>query len=235
MKLELLRIEPDTVLADFPSLKCTVEVLESGCSSPSMTYANSDVLYLFLSGEARVSAPFVDVDGQCEEVDSIGQMYVPEGTTHQLENVGNNDLLVIRALMPNDITEVERLSAGQRPLHILSSNPADGDAIRAPSTPHLRGGLLEFPPNSDCAYHSHDGADEIFCFLSGQGEFTQEGEVVKVQPGDVLVTPAEHKHKICAFDRPLLMWLAVGPNREPTHTFYENRGDGTWERTTPRR
>ena len=54
-----------------------------------------------------------------------------------------------------------------------------------------------------------------------------------VEPGDVVVTPAERKHKLRSFDDPLVMLLTVTPNQVPSHTFYQQLADGRWERTTP--
>ena len=70
-------------------------------------------------------------------------------------------------------------------------------------------------------------------FFLGHGEVDEEGEVVHVRPGDVVVTLAERKHKLRSFDDPLVMWLTVTPNQVPSHTFYQQLDDGSWKRTTP--
>lgn len=92
MSLELFRLEPYAVLADLPSLKCRVEQLEAGTSGLSVTYAHSDVLSMFLAGEARVHAPLAGANGQIETVGSPGQVYIPEGTAHRVEAAGREPL-----------------------------------------------------------------------------------------------------------------------------------------------
>ena len=73
-----------------------------------------------------------------------------------------------------------------------------------------------------------------FFFREGQCRITVEGEVEDVGVGDIVVVPAEHKHKLRSGPDPLLMWLTVTPNLKPSHTFYEEQPDGSWKRVTPR-
>ncbi|MDP6667644.1 MAG: hypothetical protein QF357_09645, partial [Dehalococcoidia bacterium] len=57
----------------------------------------------------------------------------------------------------------------------------------------------------------------------------------RFSPGEVLYVPAEQKHELANVGEGRLeVWLTVTPNVTPTHTFYEERADGTWERITPR-
>jgi mannose-6-phosphate isomerase-like protein (cupin superfamily) len=78
----------------------------------------------------------------------------------------------------------------------------------------------------ECEVHSHQDAAEVFLFLAGQCEITVESETRVVSAGCTVYVGPDEKHKLKVFgDEPLLMFLAVMPNHQPTHTFY--RPDGT--------
>lgn len=47
-------------------------------------------------------------------------------------------------------------------------------------------------------YHSHEHRDEVWTIISGTGRVVVDGEVRKVQPGDVVSIPAGQKHSIIA-------------------------------------
>jgi len=50
------------------------------------------------------------------------------------------------------------------------------------------------PPGSSVGIHGHDGNDEIYLIVSGEGTATLDGERYAVGAGDVLVTPSGHSH-----------------------------------------
>jgi len=45
-------------------------------------------------------------------------------------------------------------------------------------------------------YHQHVGEREIFYFLSGYGTVKDDEEIMKIGPGDVMVTPDQGYHSI---------------------------------------
>lgn len=227
--MQFLTPQPGTVIADLPTIKCMIAECKSGQECSAHNYLASDKAYLFLSGKGEIVAMHGE---QVERFTAPIQAYVPAGTSYTLKNSGTQPLKFIWALAPNKLPEMQPLPerSVQSPVVILGTKNGE----RFPKSDKIRGGMLEFSPGVECAYHSHDGADEVFVFLSGHGKVTEEGEVVRVGPGDVVVTPTEHKHKIKSFDDPLIMWLTVTPNGEPSHTHYTQLPDGTWERITPR-
>ena len=111
---------------------------------------------------------------------------------------------------------------------VHSIEAAEGNVI---ATPRMRGGTHRWPPGWVAQAHSHDGADEVFAFLSGTCEITVEGEARVVTAGEFVFVPAEARHTLKNIgDDDLVVFLVVAPNHEPTHTFYDAAG----QRTTPK-
>lgn len=105
---------------------------------------------------------------------------------------------------------------------------AEGNVIM---TGQMRGGAHRWPPGWSAQWHSHDGADEVFAFLQGTCEISVENETRVVRAGEFVFVPAEARHTLRNIgDDDLLVFLVVAPHRQPTHTFYNERG----ERITPR-
>lgn len=53
-------------------------------------------------------------------------------------------------------------------------------------------------PGSVFDWHIHQDTDEVFIVLKGYGKYYCEEETTNYKEGDVLVTPANLKHKIAA-------------------------------------
>jgi mannose-6-phosphate isomerase-like protein (cupin superfamily) len=222
----LLTPRSGEVIADYPTVRCVMEEWPPGREGPVQTYPEADVIYFFLSGEGKFSVPLAREEKE-HSFAARALAYVPPGTAHGLENRGTAPLRFVRAVAPNSpASAAPSGGAAQEPVLVLPVPSEEG----IPRTDKQRGGILVFKPDFECEYHSHDGADEVFFFYSGEGEVTVEGQVMRVGPGDVVLAPAEHKHKIRAFGEPLAMWLIVAPNRVPSHTFYTQLPDGTWQR-----
>jgi quercetin dioxygenase-like cupin family protein len=74
--------------------------------------------------------------------------------------------------------------------------------------------------------HSHDLGGETFLVMDGQIEFTIEDEHVVCTPGQLVYVPPRTRHAVRAVgERPGAIFLSVTPHVEPTHTFYDDRGD----------
>ena len=74
--------------------------------------------------------------------------------------------------------------------------------------------------------HSHDLGAETFLVLEGQIEFNLEDESVVCQPGQLIVVPPRTRHAVRAVgEQPGAIYLSVAPHVEPTHTFYDDRGE----------
>lgn len=54
--------------------------------------------------------------------------------------------------------------------------------------------IITMNPGEEVGYHQHLGEKEVFYILSGQGEINDNGNVVQVSEGDVVVTPLDGSH-----------------------------------------
>ena len=52
------------------------------------------------------------------------------------------------------------------------------------------------PPKSAVPYHKHEGNGEVYYFLTGEGEYSDNGVVRTVKPGDVTWTPDGSSHGV---------------------------------------
>ncbi len=222
--------KPGEVLADFPSVRTVMEELAPGRSEPLQVYPDTDLICFVVQGQGRVRAPQARAD-QEQPFAAPCQVYAPPGTAFQLQNTGSGPLHFLKTAAPNTPPQPAP-SSGQAQEPVLVCPYPGEKAI--PRNERQRGGILVFKPGFECDYHSHDEAEEVFYFFEGEGDVTVEGQVLRVGPGQAVVTPADTKHKFKTFDKTLGMWLIVAPNRVPTHTFYKQREDGTWERLPPR-
>jgi quercetin dioxygenase-like cupin family protein len=131
-------------------------------------------------------------------------------------------------LEPSDSHDPKIVSGG---VTVLRTDRYD----RFPDSGLVRGGMFYLDEGKVATYHSHDAAAEVFVFLKGECDAKIEGQTERFTEGEVLYVPAEEKHELANIGKGRLeVWLTVTPNITPSHTFYEEQQDGTWERTTPR-
>jgi mannose-6-phosphate isomerase-like protein (cupin superfamily) len=220
---------PGEVIADFPSLRSSLEEWAPGQTSPLQACEGADLVCFVTRGSGRVRAPHAR-ENQEQDFAAFCQVCVPAGTHFQLENTGSQPLRFLQTTAPNVLPSSPTPPA--RPQEPVLVCPWPGDK-GFPRNERQRGGVLVFQPNFECDYHSHDRAAEVFYFFEGEGDVTVEGQVYRAKPGDAVVTPADAKHRFKTFDKTLGMWLMVAPNLVPSHTFYKQREDGTWERLPP--
>ena len=92
--------------------------------------------------------------------------------------------------------------------------------------PTVRGRFLRMEPGEIGPRHSHDLGDELFLILAGRCEFEIEGERAVLSPGELCVARANQLHEVRVVgDEPMTMFLTVTPHLEPTHTFWDERGE----------
>jgi mannose-6-phosphate isomerase-like protein (cupin superfamily) len=221
--MEIYPFKPGVSLLDTPNIRARVDDLLPGAVYPEHGHPGADEMFYFSGGQGAITA-----DGQTFPFTGPIQAYIPAGTPYILTNTGPEPIRLIWAQAPNASADPPAGAGG--PVWFSTAGGKD----RFPDSSRVRGGFLTFAPNFECAYHSHDHAEEIFLFLGGKCRITVEGEAADVGVGEIVVVPAEHKHKLRSGEEPLLMWLTVTPNLKPSHTFYEERPDGTWKRITPR-
>jgi len=55
---------------------------------------------------------------------------------------------------------------------------------------------IELDPGSSIGYHEHSDNEEVYFIMSGSGLYTEEGEKMDVQAGDLLLCRTGHSHGI---------------------------------------
>ncbi len=56
--------------------------------------------------------------------------------------------------------------------------------------------LMTLPSGNSIGRHTHEGDNEVFYFLSGVGEYDDDGTIVTVHPGDVAVCNSGQTHSL---------------------------------------
>lgn len=101
-------------------------------------------------------------------------------------------------------------------------------------TPQIRARFMRLEPGKVAAAHSHDLGQEIFLVLSGRAEFTIDGDVAEVGPGQLCIALVDQVHTVRALgDEPMVMYLSVTPHIQPTHTFWGMGGERLPHRFVP--
>ena len=225
----LTRLEPGSILADDETVRMEVVELDSGEAHGPVAHPDSDEVFLFLEGKGEFR-----VADRVHEFGSPRHAFVPAGTAYELRNTGDSPLTLVRGICPPGPEQ-------GAPALAHSATPGGVTLLqtdryhRFPDSGLVRGGMWFLDAGDTASYHSHDGAPEVFVFLRGTCDITIEGKTERVGAGDVVYVAPEMKHGLAnpGADR-LEAWLTVTPNVTPSHTFYDELPDGTWERVTPR-
>lgn len=69
--------------------------------------------------------------------------------------------------------------------------------------------IMELEPGHSVGSHIHENDFEIYYFLEGEGEVTDDGEIKKVYPGDVLITHEGHEHSLKNIGQTTFKWVAL--------------------------
>jgi len=74
-----------------------------------------------------------------------------------------------------------------------------GEAIHLADKDELKGSVtfcavIKLKEGEEIGYHQHVGEQELFHFLEGRGEINDNGQIVQVSPGDVIITPVDGRH-----------------------------------------
>lgn len=74
-----------------------------------------------------------------------------------------------------------------------------GESIHLGNKDDLKGevifyAVIKLGAGEEIGYHQHVGEKELFHFLEGQGEINDNGQIVQVSPGDVIITPTDGWH-----------------------------------------
>ncbi len=93
-------------------------------------------------------------------------------------------------------------------------------------TPEIRSRFMRLEAGAVASRHSHDLGHEVFVVLEGRAEFEIDGERAILCPGQMCFALAGQLHQIRVVgDGPMSMYLSVTPHLEPTHTFWDERGN----------
>ncbi len=65
-----------------------------------------------------------------------------------------------------------------------------------PELKNLTVSLTELNPKKSTTGHSHDDAEEVYIFISGEGEMEVGGKTVKVKSGNVVLVKAGDFHRV---------------------------------------
>ncbi len=76
-------------------------------------------------------------------------------------------------------------------------------------SPRLLVGLNCFEPGQEHALHAHEGMDKVYHVLSGEGQFTLEGQEQPMTAGTMLIAPEGVAHGIRNTGQHRLVVLAV--------------------------
>ena len=68
---------------------------------------------------------------------------------------------------------------------------------------------MELKPGCSVGSHEHENDFEIYYFLEGEGEVTDDGEVHKVYGGDVMITHEGHEHSLKNVGDSTLKFIAL--------------------------
>ena len=229
MALQRSKLSPGTVIASDDTLHMEYQSLAAGESAGIRRFPGSDVALLFVSGSGELR-----VADRVFKFDSIRHAHVSEGAAFELVSAGDAPLEYVEAVCPPakaETVSAHDAKAGPGGATLLSIEQYD----RFPDSGLIRGGMFFLDIGKIASYHSHDAAAEVFIFLRSSCDAKVQGVMERFEPGEALYVPAEEKHSLeNVGDEKLVVWLTVTPNVTPTHTFYEERSDGTWERVTPR-
>ena len=89
-------------------------------------------------------------------------------------------------------------------------------------------------PHASTKAERLDGQQEIYFVQSGKGTVHAGGQSVDLYQNMAILVPAGLEfHLENTGDRPMTMFLAVFPNHEPTHTFYNADGTSYYRNRQP--
>jgi len=94
-------------------------------------------------------------------------------------------------------------------------------------TSEMRSRILRLEPGLEFnERHSHDLGHEVFLILQGVAEFEINGEIVRIEPGQLCFAAVDEPHAVRVVgDEPVIMYLSVTPHILPTHTMLTQNGE----------
>ena len=91
--------------------------------------------------------------------------------------------------------------------------------------PEIRCRFMKMEVAQAATGHTHDLGQEIFLMLQGKAEFEVDGERAILGPGEFCIALADQYHSVVNVgDEEVVMFLAVTPHIQPTHTYWNEDG-----------
>lgn len=69
--------------------------------------------------------------------------------------------------------------------------------------------VITLEPGATCGWHVHEGDGEYYCILSGEGEYSDNGKLVKLYAGDTAFCPDGEGHSLANTGSEPLVYLAL--------------------------
>ena len=94
-------------------------------------------------------------------------------------------------------------------------------------TSEMRSRILRLEPGLEFnERHSHDLGHEVFLILQGIAEFEINGEIARIEPGQLCFAAADEPHAVRVVgDQPVIMYLSLTPHILPSHTMLTADGE----------
>jgi quercetin dioxygenase-like cupin family protein len=88
-------------------------------------------------------------------------------------------------------------------------------------TSQLRCGFLRLEPGQVTAPHTHELGPDVVLVIEGRAVFKVDGQTRELGPGQLCVVLRGQLHSIRVVgDEPLIVFLALAPHIQPTHTWW---------------
>ncbi len=226
------------ILINTPHLEVRAIVLKPGqCPPYHRHHTEMDEGYLFVQGRGRMN-----IDGEAFEVRAGDMVLGGRGGFHNLENIGDEDLIEFnfrggrmpsKFILPGEGVPAPGKSSGGAAGTYIQGNLFDGTRKDAPknevalgipeifATPHLE--LFAFTRNTGDGnqVHRHQAEmDEAAFFVEGEGRmlFHIDDEVVEAGAGDLIHIPGGAWHYVERVKEGRLIVLNIRGGRLPSTT-----------------
>ncbi|MBD0369987.1 MAG: cupin domain-containing protein [Pyrinomonadaceae bacterium] len=84
--------------------------------------------------------------------------------------------------------------------------------------------LMAIPAGEEIGEETHEGIDQVLCFVAGEGRAVIEGQELSVRAGSVVVVPSETRHNFIAMgEQALKLYTIYTPPEHPDGTLHRTK------------